>query len=170
MAPFLMLMMKDLQPMGAVMIDREAVHIRGGAVAMGITGNGKELLFSTENKILINGGINGSRQWPDRWSAWFMNHLPSSQREIVIFTPESRSSKVHIPEFDIVVVNEGKVLSIVQSHAEIPQKGFLIAYGPVPENKIHLDKFKIGNTIEYWVEYPEELTNVLHLSFRSVRN
>jgi exopolysaccharide biosynthesis protein len=153
----------DLQPMGAVMIDRESIHIRGGAVAMGITGNGKELVFSTENKILINGGINGSRQWPDRWSAWFMNHLPSSDKEVVLFTPEFRSSKVHIPEFNMVVVDQGKVVSIVQSHAEIPKKGFLIAYGPVPEDKIHFDKFKIGDTVEYWVEYPEELTNALHL-------
>jgi hypothetical protein len=153
----------DLHPMGAIMMDRKAVHIRGGAVAMGISGDGRELTFAPDDDIKIFGGINGSRVWPNKWYAWFMNHLPSSDKEIVIFTPEYRTAEINIPEFDIVVVNEGKVVSITQDHAVIPRKGFLIAYGSAPDKKSQLDKFKVGDTVEYWVEYPEESTNALHM-------
>jgi hypothetical protein len=149
----------DLQPMGGIAIHGEFVHARGGAVAMGITAENK-LTFAPASQIKIIGGINGSRQWPHTWYAWFINHLPTSQNEIVIFTPRFRSSALQLPGFTLVVVEQGRVSQIVKEKASIPPKGFVIAYG---SNTRDAEKFRVGDLVEYRVELPEPLKQAIHI-------
>ncbi|KAB2951768.1 hypothetical protein F9B85_10775 [Heliorestis acidaminivorans] len=120
---------KDLQPMGAVMIDGTFLHLRGGPTSVGIKTD-NTLSFASTNDVKIRGGINGSRVWPNNWYAWFMNHEPNSQEEIVVFTTAFRNHNLSFPGFTFIVVTGDTVTAIRKDSATIPANGFVIAYGP----------------------------------------
>lgn len=149
----------DLQPLGGIIINRQPVHLAGGSVAMGIS-QGNELTFDVGNNINIKGGINGSREWPNNWYAWHLNHLPTSQDAIVVFTPKFRSSSLDIAGATFIVVNQGKVINISKDKATIPSEGFVIAYG---SNAGGSEKFSLGDTVEYYLEYPSTIQEALHM-------
>ncbi|WP_134702434.1 phosphodiester glycosidase family protein [Ammoniphilus sp. YIM 78166] len=153
---------KDLQPLGALAINQRMEHFRGGPVALGITQQ-NELWFDATKSIAIRGSINGSEVWPHNWYAWFINHAPTSQDEIVIFTPSYRSAQLDFPQFSFVVVNDGKVTSISKNKATIPAKGFVIAYGSNPTNQDQLQRFQVGDTVSYQVVYPDGIGSPQHL-------
>lgn len=150
---------KDLQPMGTILINNELVHARGGSVAMGIMKDNK-LSFSSTRDIKITGGINGSWEWPNNWYAWFINHLPTSQDEIVIFTPRFRSSSLLLPGFTFIVTDRGLVTQIVKDKANIPATGFVVAYGSRTKDAA---KFHLGDKVQYWTTLPQTLNSAVHL-------
>ena len=137
---------EDLHPQGAIMIDREYVHIRGGSVVMGITASG-ELEFSFNNVLRIEGTINGS--YDNRWNASFINHRPVSADERVIFTPDYREKRLSLPGHVFVVVSDGVVTAKLQDAAEIPDNGYVIAFGPAWTWQA--EKFQIGDGVEYHI-------------------
>lgn len=151
----------DLQPMGNIMYMGEMFHFRGGATTLGISEDNNISIFSTSS-IKIRGGINDSREWPNNWYAWFVNHLPSSPDEIVIFTPEFRSRDLSLADFTFIVVDDGIVRSINENAAVVPSNGFVIAYGPSSQNNSETSKFKIGDSIEYWIDMPSTMNHIKH--------
>lgn len=151
----------DLQPMGAVMIDRTLRHYRGSVVGIGISSDG-EVSFGDANQIKIRGGMNDSNVWPNTWDAWFMNHYPSSEREIVVFTSDFRDQHLHIPSFSFVIVEDGIVTDKTVDKATIPSRGFVIAYGP-ESNQNAFERFTIGKSANYAVEIPDSLAQSRHL-------
>ncbi|QGG46579.1 stalk domain-containing protein [Heliorestis convoluta] len=153
---------RDLQPMGALMIDGVLQHFRGGPTAVGMPTD-QRLLFGPTDSIKILGGINGSRNWPNNWYAWFMNHEPTSHGEIVLFTPSFRSKTLSFTGFTFVVVDGGTVTSIRKDSATIPDQGFVIAYGPAPQNQEQINKFKVGDQVESYIEFPSSLESLRHL-------
>lgn len=138
----------DLQPQGAVMANHRLEHFRGGQVALGIKEN-DQMVFASSEGIRIRGGINGSREWPLNWYAWFMNHSPSSTKEIVIFTPSYRTLDLTFASFTYVVVQQNKVSAIVKNKAAVPTNGYVIAIGDDPQNKDQLSRFHVGDSVEY---------------------
>lgn len=152
----------DLQPQGAVMANHRLEHFRGGQVALGIKEN-DQMVFASSEGIRIRGGINGSREWPLNWYAWFMNHSPSSTKEIVIFTPSYRTLDLTFASFTYVVVQQNKVSAIVKNKAAVPTNGYVIAIGDDPQNKDQLSRFHVGDSVEYWLEMPDALTSIKHL-------
>lgn len=137
----------DLHPMGAIMIDRDYTHIRGGSIVMGVTASG-ELAFSFENYLRIEGTINGSST--SKWYASFINHGITSPEEKVIFTPDYREQQLSYPGVTFIVVTDGVVTSIQRNAAQIPDNGYVIAIGTrwVKE----ADKFQIGDNLEYSID------------------
>lgn len=148
----------DLHPMGAVMIDREYVHVRGGAVVMGITASG-ELEFSFNNYLRIEGTINGSSG--SKWYASFINHMLTAPNEIVIFTPEYRERRLSYPGTVMIVVADGVVQDIRRDTAEIPGNGFVIVYGA--DRVKDAEKFQVGDTVAYRVDAPPVTDTAQHL-------
>ncbi len=151
----------DLQPMGNIMINNNMVHYRGGPTTVGITAD-NYISFLDSTNIKIYGGINGSREWPNNWYAWFINHVPSSAQEIVIFTPSFRETQLKFPGFTFIVVANSKVITINTEQASIPSNGFVIAYGSSEQNRNMISRFKIGDSVEYWIEFPDYAQNLLH--------
>jgi len=143
----------DLQPMGNIMYMGEMLHYRGGPTTLGINGDNAISFFPTSS-IKIRGGINNSREWPNNWYAWFVNHIPSSSDEIVIFTPEFRSHDLNIAGFTFIGVDDGIVRFINKDYAAVPSNGFIIAYGPSPQNHTEISKFKVGDSVEYYIDMP----------------
>lgn len=152
----------DLQPMGAVMINRTMQHYRGGVVGIGISSDG-DLSFGDANQIQIRGGMNDSNVWPNTWYAWFINHYPSSDGEIVVFTPDFRDRHLHIPNFSFVIVEDGIVTNKTADEATIPSQGFVIAYGPTQSNLNTFERFIVGKTASYTIELPDSLAQSAHL-------
>jgi len=152
---------KDLQPMGNIMIDKIMLHYRGGPTTLGISPN-NILSFISSTDIKICGGINGSRQWPNNWYAWFINHVPNSTQEIVIFTPSFRQPHLKLPGFTLIVVSNGKVTAIQSEQAVIPAQGFIIAIGGSQQNQEIISRFQVGDQAEYWMEFPRTESNLIH--------
>lgn len=152
----------DLQPMGAVMIDRTLQHYRGSIVGIGVSSDG-ELSFGNANQIKITGGMNDSNVWPNTWYAWFLNHYPSSDDEIVVFTRDFREQHLHIPSFNFVIVENGTVINKTVDEATIPSNGFVIAYGPTETNQIVFDRFIVGKAANYKIDIPDSLAQSAHL-------
>lgn len=151
---------KDLQPQGAILNNQQLLHFRGGPTLMGIQADNK-LVFGITREMRIIGSRNGSWEWPNSWHAWFVNHLPTTQQEIVIFTHQFRTNQLVIPGYTFVVVDQGKIVSIVKDKTSIPSNGFVIAYGNVHSNKA--EEFHVGDTMEYKVEYPAQMRNIKHV-------
>lgn len=152
----------DLQPQGAVMANHRLEHFRGGQIALGIRED-NQMVFASSEGIKIRGGINGSREWPHNWYAWFMNHSPSSAKEIVIFTPSYRTLELTFPSFTYVLVQRGKVISIAKNKASVPPDGYVIAIGDDPQNQDQLSRFHVGDEVDYWLEMPDALSSVKHM-------
>jgi exopolysaccharide biosynthesis protein len=148
----------DLHPMGAIMIDREYAHIRGGAVVMGITASG-ELEFSFNHYLRIEGTINGSSG--SKWYASFINHMLTAPNEIVIFTPEYRERRLSYPGTVMIVVAGGVVQEVRRDAADIPNDGFVIVYGA--DKTKEAEKFHVGDTVAYRVDAPPVTDVAQHL-------
>lgn len=149
---------EDLHPMGAIMIDREYAHIRGGAIVMGITASGG-LQFTNNNYLRIEGTINGAQ---DRtWHASFINHMFTSPSETIIFTTDYRDREIASPGARFVIVQSHTVTGIAQDTAQIPDDGFVIAYGA---NVAKLaDRFEIGDQVDYRIASSEVTEAAQHL-------
>lgn len=145
----------DLHPMGAIMIDREFVHIRGGSIMMGMTASG-ELEFSFHSYIPIRLYVNGV----DRLGASFVNHMLTSPEEIVIFTPTYRSRQLASPGAHFVIVEDGVVSGKKRDSAEIPENGFVVAFGANRERAANL--LEVGDQLTYAMDLGE-LESALHL-------
>lgn len=149
---------QDLQPFGAIVRDREVLHMRGGVVAMGISPSG-ELVFDSIYSLHISGTVERGGEHIDTWHAGFVNHLPSSDQEIVLFTPDFRNEHLHLEGYQFIVVRAGNVVAIEVSDAYIPEDGFVIAYGPW----YNVEKFQIGDAVTYKAQFENELSMAQHL-------
>lgn len=148
----------DLHPMGAIMIDREYVHIRGGSTVMGITASGG-LDFTYSNYARIEITQSGS---VDRTShASFINHMITSPREIVIFTPAYRSDRVEHEGAVFVTVSAGVVTSIDEDAADIPADGYVIAFST--DRVSEAERFQPGDSVEYQVTFSTTADMAQHL-------
>lgn len=151
----------DLHPMGAVVDTRAPLHMRGGPTSVGMVADGSLDFFPT-GEVSITGSINGSWEWPNNWYAWFVNHQPSSDQEIVIFTPDYRSDTVEAAGFTFVTVTRGTVTAITRNRAAIPALGYVIAFGP-EGNDEQIAKFKVGDDVAYRTNVPAAHEAVKHI-------
>lgn len=151
---------EDLHPMGAIMIDRELQHVRGGPVAMGITTNGA-LTFQSNLYIPITVNIEKLDGSTRTWSSSFINHLPASNDERNIFTPAFRSSVIQLPGYEFVIVRQGVITSIVQDEATIPADGYVISFDPNRWKRG--DTFDVGDSVTYGGKLPDSLHRAAHM-------
>lgn len=152
----------DLLPQGGIMIDRELTHLMGSEVAMGITST-NELKFGKASQFKILGGINGFNDWPYNWYAWGVNHFTKDPASIMIYTPLYKNSSLAIPGFTFVTVQGGVVSEIKKDQTSIPANGFVIAFGSGSTNEEQIEKFHVGDNVQYEVEFPENLEDVIHM-------
>ncbi|MET3290769.1 UNVERIFIED_CONTAM: hypothetical protein ABID98_003339 [Brevibacillus sp. OAP136] len=150
---------KDLQPMGGIVINGAVQHFRGGAVAMGITAQ-NELIFSEGNPYSLVGTLNAGTPQEKSWSAFNVNHLPTSQAEAVLFTPTFRMATLSIAGFRFVAVSGGKVSAITKDSVVIPANGFVVAYG---SQRSDIDSFHIGDTAAYRLQPSPGFEKAVHM-------
>ncbi|MGD8189289.1 phosphodiester glycosidase family protein [Brevibacillus ginsengisoli] len=143
---------QDLQPQGGIASNQQLLHWRGGPTLLGILNN-NELFFGSADSVRIAGSRNDSWEWPQAWYAWFVNHLPTSQNEIVVFTPQFRTNQLQLPGFSFVNVAQGKVATITKDQTQIPSNGFVIAYGSAQAKTAA--SFQVGDRVAYRVDLPE---------------
>lgn len=164
----------DLHPMGAIMVDREFAHIRGGPIVMAVTASGGlEFAF---NGLRIMGTVTRTVDNPsgaifegdkseirDSWYASFINHAITAPNEVVIFTPDYREQQLTYPDTVFIVVRDGIITDILQDTASIPDDGYVIAHGTGWLRQAK--SFHIGDRIDYHVinsaaEYAQHLISV----------
>ncbi|MGE5702305.1 MAG: phosphodiester glycosidase family protein [Clostridia bacterium] len=148
----------DLQPMGGIIINGVPQHIRGGAVAMGITAS-NELIFAPGNPYSVRGTINSGTQEEKEWSVQYVNHLPT-MTETVLFTPSFRSANLFIPGYHFVVITAGKVSGFSKEKAVIPSNGFVIARGGGTTGE---GAFRVGDSVSYELTASEAFKQAVHM-------
>ncbi|QQE73357.1 phosphodiester glycosidase family protein [Brevibacillus composti] len=151
---------KDLQPMGGIVINGALAHIRGGAEWLGIKPNG-EIAFTPNSGTPITLHFVQSDQNKLTQTAWFLNHLPTTPEETVVFTPLFRSQTLELPGFSFVIVDQGKVTAVVRDKAVIPAKGFVVAAGP--QARFRTGVVKVGDQASYALDWPAELQGSQHM-------
>lgn len=93
----------------------------------------------------IEGSINGSYKYPQRWFAYWINRYPTADT-ITIFTPEWGES-TGLSDGTQIVVSRGIVKGIGTGSRKIPADGFVIYIRNI-YNQLH-QKFKVGDRVEY---------------------
>jgi exopolysaccharide biosynthesis protein len=96
-------------------------------------------------KFTIEGSINGSYHYPQRWFAYWINRYPTADT-ITIFTPHWGSS-TGLSDGVQVVVSGGVVRSIGKGPQAIPKDGFVIYFRNLYKD-LH-QKFSIGDRVDY---------------------
>lgn len=133
-------------PWGTIQSHGNFHHLGNTGTAVGFTRDNQFLMDSLY--VSIKGGVNGSYEWPNNWYAWGFNHHYTTPDAIAIFTPAyGNTTGPH--SYTSAVVENKRVVQIVQGQARIPANGYTIVFG----DSRWLDCFKIGNELSYRLEY-----------------
>lgn len=137
-------------PWGTIIKEGKMIHIGNIGTVFGFTADGKVKMEKL--RIKIEGGTNGSYQWPNNWYAYGFNHTPSSS-SVYIFTPEWGSHLGFNYGMNIIVEND-IVKDIKENQdVDIPSDGYVINLTGSEE---YLAKvFDIGKTVEYRIIYTD---------------
>lgn len=136
----------DLQPNGNIIEDGEVLHVGSNGTTIGFTRGNKVLMDNV--KIKVTGTINRSSDWNRSWYAWNINHNDTRAEATVIFTSEYGKYTPEHNKLSVVVEND-IVVEIKNGKARIPSNGYTIVVG----TKGLLDRFNVGDTIEYKTEF-----------------
>ncbi|WP_341877700.1 stalk domain-containing protein [Defluviitalea saccharophila] len=136
----------DLQPNGNIIEDGKVLHVGSNGTTIGFTKDNKALMDNV--KIKVTGTINGSSNWDHTWYAWNINHNDTRAEATVIFTPEYGKYTPEHNKLSVVVEND-VVAEIKNGKARIPSNGYTIVVG----SKGLLDRFHVGDSIEYHTEF-----------------
>lgn len=133
-------------PWNVVQKQGEVVHIGNMGSVIG---------FSADNRVVvenlfvsIEGATNGDWKWPNDWYAWGFNHRRDEPESVVIFTPAyGKTTGPH--NKTSVVVDKGVVVDVHTGEAVIPAEGYTVVVG----DRNILDRFKVGNKVEYRCQF-----------------
>jgi hypothetical protein len=120
----------------------------GSNATLGINNSNKVHIDKLEPHI--EGSTDGSREWPNWWYAWGLNHPQPDG--IVIYKPEYKNS-VTPPGNAAIIVKNGVTTGIEKGAVNIPADGYVILYGE--NNNERYEQFKIGTSVDYKVIFNE---------------
>ncbi|MCL6635857.1 MAG: copper amine oxidase N-terminal domain-containing protein, partial [Peptococcaceae bacterium] len=127
----------DLMPHGTLGAHHRYYHL-GSSATLGVDGRNRVHIGRLTPHV--EGGTDGSWEWPNWWYAWGINHHYSSDG-IVVFTPDYKY-EVTPPGRTVVLVRNGVVTGIESGQVAIPPDGYVIWYGE--NNSERADQFAIG--------------------------
>ena len=140
----------DMQPQGTLQQAGVYQHLSGGAT-LGITAGNKA--FIQRLALEVEGGINGSWQYPNNWYAWGINHIIDDPQAIEIFTP-AFAGAVQAPSATVIVVENDRVTNITSGQVNVPANGYVIGCGPSAGDIS--GRFKVGDRVAYRVISKDE--------------
>ncbi len=133
-------------PDGTLIRGGQVIHIDSVAATIGFKADGTAMMDRI--KIKIQGATEGSYQWPHDWYAYNFNRIPTEGGSaVIVFTP-ARGDKLGFAYGTNVVVQNGKVVQIVQNRdAAIPKDGFVINL--TGEETYLAKRFAVGTSVAY---------------------
>lgn len=139
------------EPLGNLIANGEAVHLGSYGTTIGFTADGRALMDTL--RIKVQGGGNGSYNYPDNWYATFMNRTPNPDgNSSILFTP-ARGAKLGFAYGKAIVVKAGVVTRIVEDEdVAIPRDGFVIVLNGAEKRSLG-GKFEVGKRIHYRLKY-----------------
>lgn len=138
----------DLMPQGTLGANYSYYHL-GSNATLGV--DDRNRVYIGQLTPYVEGGTDGSWEWPNWWYAWGINHYYSPDG-IVVFTPEYKYDTTP-PGRTAVVVRNGIVTGIRSGQVEIPEDGYVIWYGE--NNYERDDQFSAGRQVDYRVTFKE---------------
>ncbi len=144
---------------GTIMIDGVMERVGASGGALGITDDGRVKVARL--RTTIKGGLNGSEQWPNNWSAWDVNLNSQNPDSVVIFTPKF-GQKMVSPTGTTITVRQGVVKSIQKGTVPIPADGYVIGFGPGSAE--YAARFSVGDTVQVHYEFRDHEGNLLDWS------
>lgn len=137
-------------PWNTIQQQGDFIHIGNTGSVVAFTGDNRMVVDNLHINIL--GSTNGNWGWPDNWYAWGLNHMRNEAQAVVIFTPAYGSTTGPHNKTSVVTEN-GVIKAIRQGQAEIPPDGYTVMVGDTSL----LNRFKVGKSIDYRLEYSELL-------------
>lgn len=141
------------EPLGNLIKDGEAVHLGHYGTTIGFTVDGRAKMDTL--RIKIQGGGNGSYNYPNNWYATFVNRTPNPEgNSSILFTP-ARGAKLGFAYGTAIVVKAGVVTQIAEDKdVAIPKDGFVVVLNGA-ERKSLRAKFEVGKRIHYRLKYTD---------------
>ncbi|MBO9596685.1 MAG: phosphodiester glycosidase family protein [Cohnella sp.] len=141
------------EPLGNLIKDGEAVHLGNYGTTIGFTADGRAKMDTLRMKI--QGGGNGSYNYPNNWYATFANRTPNpAGSSSILFTP-ARGAKIGFAYGTAIVVKAGIVAQIAEDEdVAIPRDGFVVVLNGA-ERKSLRAKFEVGKRIHYRLKYTD---------------
>lgn len=149
---------KTLEPIGAIMVDKEFKHIEGDATSMLISN--KKNVGIGNHRIRINGYLDGfkSNQWNNEtkttdfhlFDIWLVNKIPTDPKGVYLYT-SARGNEIKLNGGIAIEVINNKVTKITKTASQsiIPKDGYIIYYGKDKSFESYVDaRFKVGKTVE----------------------
>jgi exopolysaccharide biosynthesis protein len=135
-------------PWGTIIKEGKVIHIGNIGTVFGFTADGRVKMDKL--RIKIEGGTNGSYEWPNNWYAYGFNHNPS-ENSVYIFTPEWGNHLGFNYGMNIIVEN-GIVKDIEENQdVNIPSDGYVINL--TGSEEYLSNRFSVGESVEYKVDF-----------------
>jgi exopolysaccharide biosynthesis protein len=119
------------------------VHLGGVGTLCWFSSSGQAVLERI--KFTIEGSINGSYRYPQRWFAYWINRYPTADT-ITVFTPDW-GSETGLSDGIQIVVSGGVVRRIGNGSQAIPKDGYVIYFRNLYKD-LH-QKFCVGDRVDY---------------------
>ncbi|MFC5528592.1 phosphodiester glycosidase family protein [Cohnella yongneupensis] len=141
------------EPLGNLIADGEAVHMGSYGTTIGFTADGRAKMDTL--RLKVQGGGNGSYNYPNNWYATFVNRTPNPEgNSSILFTP-ARGAKIGFAYGTAIVVQGGVVKRIAQDeNVAIPRDGFVIVLNGAEKRSLG-SKFEVGKRIHYRLKYTD---------------
>jgi exopolysaccharide biosynthesis protein len=139
------------EPWGTLIKDGEAAHITLMGTSIGFTADGTAKMDTL--RLKIEGGMEGSYQYPSNWYATFVNRTPTAEgSSSVLFTP-ARGSRIGFAYGLAITVKAGIVMKITENEdVLIPSDGFVIVMTGSTRRSME-KKFEVGKKVYYRLKY-----------------
>ena len=139
------------EPSGTIIQQGQVQYIGTVGTTLGITAAGKLLMDPLT--IKIEGGVNGSWQWPHNWYAYGINRRPG-QNGAYLYT-RAWGESLGMSRGVAVAVKDGVVSKVVKdSDIAIPAEGFVLNFTGSEIAQLG-DRFHVGDTVEYRLNFSQ---------------
>ncbi|WEK55214.1 MAG: phosphodiester glycosidase family protein [Candidatus Cohnella colombiensis] len=150
------------EPWNTLIADGQVVHLGTVGTTIGFAADGTAKMDSL--RLKIEGGLNGSYQYPNNWYATFVNRTPSEEGSSSILFTSARGSHIGFNYGMAIVVKGGKVTKIAYNeNVAIPREGFVLVLTGVEQQNLGR-KFKVGDQAHFRVKHKDMDGNELDWS------
>lgn len=138
------------EPWGTLIHEGRVLHVGNTGTTIGFTADGRVKMDTV--RITIEGGTNGSYQYPDNWYAYGFNRTPSANGNAIYIYTRERGAKLGFTTGISVTVEDGVVTKIdANKDVSIPANGFVINL--TGKEQYLRDRFQIGKSVSYRIVY-----------------
>lgn len=137
-------------PWNHLIRDSQVVHIGNTGSAFGFTRDGQVKMERL--RINIEGGTEGTFDYPHNWYAFGVNHWPVQGGDLAFLFNSAWGKTLGFSHGINIVVDGGKVIKIAENEdVSIPADGFVISLHG--SERYLANRFKVGTRVDYKVVF-----------------